>query len=290
MKTRFIAAESSLISSLRCGGRLERLFAPYVLSDVLRLKEDYPDEKIRIIGGLTNTLVLSHGVKDIVITSENMRGLTVEGSVIKAFAGEKLSNVAKTARTYGLSGMERLSGIPGTVGGAVMGNAGSFGESISDLFIGAETVDLDKGKTEFIPAEEIAFGYRYCNLRKHKDFIYRAWFGLTKGRYETIAALTEKAREDRLSTQPKYPSLGCVFKKYGNESAGWYIEQAGLKGYRYGGMEISDVHANFIVNRGGGTPEEYLYLVKLAERKVYETFGIKLIREIKVLGEQEDNR
>lgn len=290
MRTTFIAAEASLISSIRCGGKIERLFAPYVLSDVLRLKDEYPDEKLRIAGGLTNTLVLSSGVKDIVITSENMRGLTVEGNVIKAFAGEKLSNVAKTARTYGLSGMERLYGIPGTVGGAVMGNAGSFGESVSDVFIGAEIVDLDKGKTEFIPAEEIAFGYRYCNLRLHKDFIYRVWFGLTEGRFETISALIEKARADRTATQPKYPSLGCVFKKYAAESAGWYVEQAGLKGYRYGGMEISDVHANFIVNRGGGTPEEYMYLVGLAERKVYENFGIKLVREIKVLGEQESNR
>lgn len=286
MITEFIEADTSLMSSLRCGGVIKRLFAPSRPTEFLRLREEYPDEDLLIIGGLTNTLVLSGGVENITVTSANMRGLTVEGCVIKAFAGEKISNVVRTAKTYGLTGMEKLAGIPGTVGGAVMGNAGCFGESISDIFVGAEIINTDTGEVEFLPAEEIAFGYRYCNLRKNKDYIYRAWLQLYPGSGAKIGATIEECKRLRLAAQPKRPSLGSVFKRYGNVSAGWYIEQCGLKGYRYGGMEISDIHANFITNIGGGTPEQYLYLVRLAEEAVQKRFGIKLVREIKIIGEQ----
>jgi len=285
MITELFSADSSLISSLRCGGLLKRTIAPSNVRELSKFCNRHSGEEFRIIGNLSNTLVLSGGVNEIVVMSGNMRGLTVEGTVIKAFAGEKLSAVAKAARLRGLTGMEKLCGIPGTVGGAVKGNAGSFGSEISDVLIGVDVVNLETGIQEFVPSDEIAFGYRYCNLRRDKEFIVRAWFDLYKGNYEKIDGIMKTTAAQRAASQPKKPSLGSVFKKYGTVSAGWYIEQCGLKGYRYGGMEISDVHANFIVNLGG-TPEDYLYLMELAERKVYENFGIKLEREVKVIGEQ----
>lgn len=284
MITEFITVDSAQISSLRCGGPLKRLIAPCNIRELSDFCKERSTEDYVIIGGLTNTLVLSGGVSEIVVTSDNMRGITVEGTVIKAFGGEKLSNVVKTARLYGLSGLEQLYGIPGTVGGALKGNAGCFGTEIFEHVIGVDVVDLYTGATEFVPSEEIAFGYRYCNLRKH-EYIVRVWFDLFSGSYERIDGEMKRVSALRAERQPKKPSLGSVFKKYGNVSAGWYIEQCGLKGYRYGGMEISDVHANFIVNCGG-TAEEYLYLMKLAQKKVYENFGIRLIPEVKVIGEQ----
>ena len=287
MRTEFITADGGQISSLRCGGTIFRLFAPSNVRELSEYCSRNRGERYKILGGLTNTLVLSGGVKEIAVISDNMRGLTVEGHTIKAFAGEKLTKVATVARTYGLTGMENFVGIPGTVGGAVKGNAGCFGGEISDILRGVEIVNLDTGETEFVPSEEIAFGYRYCNLRNDRDFIYRAWFDLYPGRYDRIENEMKRIRSLRAESQPKRPSLGSVSKKYGAVSAGWYIEQSGLKGYRYGGMEISDVHANFIVNVADGKPEEYLYLVELAEKKVYENFGIKLAREVKVIGEQE---
>ncbi len=285
MITEFLTADCEIISSLRCGGKLHRLIAPTNVRELTDFCRDRQKGNYIIVGGLTNTLVLSGGVTDIAVTCANMRGVTVEGTVMKAFCGEKTSAVSRVARMYGLTGMESFFGLPGTVGGAVRGNAGCFGTEIADILIGMDIVDLWTGEREYLPAEEIAFGYRYSNLRPNRDFLYRAHFDLHKGNYDTIVQKMKDVVKERKEHQPPHPSLGSVFKRYANTSAGWYIEQVGLKGYRYGGMEISDKHANFIVNRGG-TAEDYLHLMELAERKVYETFGIKLLREVKVIGEQ----
>lgn len=284
-----ISVSAAQISSLRCGGTLERVFVPSGEKSLDSLYNGYGGEKFTVLGGLTDTLVLSGGVKEPVILTEELRGLTVEGDLVKASAGERLSHIASVVRGYGLSGMESLSGIPGTIGGAVMGNAGCFGAEISDILSAVDIFRLDTGEREFLTRDEIAFNYRYSNLRASKDLITRVYLRLYQAPITRITAKMEAVRQKRTEQQPHYPSLGCVFKRCKDKSAGFYIEKAGLKGYRYGGMEISDRHANFIVNRGG-TPEDYLYLVNICEKKVYETFGIKLEREVKIIGEQGDMR
>lgn len=284
---RFISVPASQISSLRCGGLLEKVFAPSSIREAEEFFSENPCDNCTVIGGLTNTLVLSGGLKNFAVISDGLTGVTVEGDTIKASSGEKLANIARLARCYGLKGMENLCGIPGTVGGAVAGNAGSFGTEISDVLLGAEILKTDTGEREFLSREEIAFGYRYSNLRIGKDLLLKAHFRLYPAPVGRIAARMEEVKRLRAEKQPPFPSLGSVFKKCGETSAGWYIEKVGLKGFRYGGMEFSERHANFIVNRGG-TPEDYLYLVRLAEKKVYETFGIKLVREVKIIGEQGD--
>lgn len=288
MESVYLSVPASQHSSLRCGGVLEKVFAPLSMRELASFYEGNDCSSITIVGALTNTLVLSGGVSDAVIMTDNLRGVSVEGDIIKAAAGEKLAHVARVAKEYGLSGMENLSGIPGSVGGAVYGNAGSFGSVISDIFYGAEIFRLDTGETEFLSREEVAFGYRYSNLKEGQDLITKVYFRLFPSHISGIAAKMDEVRKKRQEMQTSRPSLGSVFKKVGEESAGWYIEKAGLKGYRYGGMEFSERHANFIVNRNG-TPEDYLYLVGLAERKVYETFGVRLKREVKIIGEPRDS-
>lgn len=287
MEIEFFSASAAQLSTLRCGGLLKRVFAPTSIRDLQRVFTPDNEEATVIAGDFSNTLVLSGGVDEVTVISDNLRGVTVEGDVIKAAAGEKLSHVARLARDYGLSGMEALCGIPGTVGGAARGNAGCFGSAVSDIFEGAEIFKLDTAETEYLTREEIAFNYRYSNLREGKDFITKVYFRLYPSPIVNIAAKMDEVKKQRAERQPAYPSLGSVFKNVKNESAGAFIERAGLRGYRYGGMEISERHANFIVNRGG-TPEEYLYLVKLAEKKVFESFGVKLSREVKIIGERRD--
>ena len=286
MRAESLSVPAAQISSLKCGGVLKKAFIPSFISDLEGCEEIFDGETGHILGGITNTLVLSSGVDEPVVLTENLRGFTVNNDEIAAYAGERVSFLATLAKSYGLSGLESLCNIPGTIGGAVMGNAGCFGAEISDLICGVDVLKLDTGETEYLSKDEIAFGYRYSNLRVGRDFIYKVHLRLFPSSPDRIVAKMEDVRKKRLESQPKLPSLGSVFKKCGDKSAGWYIEKAGLKGYRYGGMEFSELHANFIVNKGGSA-EDYLFLVRLAEKKVYETFGIELSREVKIIGEED---
>ncbi len=285
MKTDLTPLDASKISSLGAGGMFKNVCIVKEKGDIRRFYEKYGGEKILIAGGLTNTLVLSGGTDEKVLFCGLFKGTEVKSEYIKCLAGERLCAVASEAEKNGLSGAENISGIPGTVGGAVFGNAGSFGSEISDLVVNAEVFRTDDGKTEILDRRELGFSYRKSILRPDKDFVCEVTLNFKREQREEIRKKVISVSAKRAATQPKKPSLGSVFKRAGDVSAGFYIEKAGLKGFGYGGMAFSDLHANFIVNKGGGTPEEYLYLMTLAEKKVFETFGIRLVREVKVLGE-----
>lgn len=271
-------------SAVKCGGTLYKVAMPKNYEDIVDICHKYYGEEKIIVGGLTNTLVLSGGYEELCISSKLLKGAKVVDDVIEIFSGESLAKVAQIAQYYCLTGMENICSIPGTIGGAVFGNSGCFDTCIGDIVESVQIIDLDTGNLEVLYKAEIGFFYRRTNLRKNKDLIYSVKLRLNPYKCNEIALKMNENKKKRQSQQPNKPSLGSVFKKCDNVSAGYYLEQAGLKGCERNGMEYSSLHANFIVNNGGSA-EDYLYLVELGEKTVFDMFGKKLMREVNVIGE-----
>jgi UDP-N-acetylmuramate dehydrogenase len=178
--------------------------------------------------------------------------------------------------------MEPLAGIPGTVGGAVFMNAGSFGTEIKDVVTGVEIVDRE-GSIRRLSRSEIGFSYRSSSLPKG-SIIISAEFRLSRDKPESVSKrIRETIRKKALSQPLNYPSAGCVFKNPPDDSAGRLIDIAGCKGMRCGGIEVSSVHANFFINTGGGTFDDFINLMEEVRDRVYKTSGIKLEPEIHIL-------
>lgn len=284
MSIDLVTVKADRISSLRCGAEIKRAFFPKNYADLNEIWQQVGDD-VTFFGGLTNTLVCGD-VSECAVFSDGLKGVEKRGDIIVAGAGERLSKVASFAKNADLAGLEKLSGIPGTTGGAVRGNAGCYGVETADILCGVEVFRFDTGSVEYYDREEIFFSYRHAGFCG-REMIVKAFFSLVDGDKNEIDKVARSLRRERRLSQPALPSLGSVFKRCDGVAAGYYIERAGLKGTRYGGMRISDVHANFIVNTGDGTPSDYLYLVKTAEKKVYETFGVRLQREVKIIGEED---
>lgn len=284
MDARISKLEAEKVSSLRCGGTLNRVVAVQNKEDIIEICNKFVGEEKIIIGNLSNTLVLSGGVDKLCFSTRLLKGINIDNEVLEVGSGECLAKVAQIAQSNCLSGLEPLCGIPGTLGGAVINNSGSFNGEIGELIESVKLIDLSKGQLEELSKEEIGFFYRKTGLRKGKDLIYSVKLRLMPDSGNEIALRMARVRALRKKSQPSFPSLGCVFKKCDGISAGYYIEQAGLKGYEENGMQISNIHANFIINKGG-TPEDYLRLVNIAEKAVFEKFGKKLVQEVNIIGE-----
>lgn len=280
--------DAAKLSSLRAGGVLKRVYFPSSLSHLNALAQlmKLEGKDFEIIGKLTNTLVLSGGFKGTAVSCENLQGITVSDNEVYAGAGESIAAVAYEAKTHELSGFEKLSGIPGTVGGAVCMNAGSFGAEISKILKKAYVFDLESLCTKELSPKDLNMRYRSTSLMDGRKLVVGACFELEKADRYHIENISRACIVQRKENQPSGPSLGSVFKKVNNISAGILIEGVKLKGESFGGMKISEKHANFIVNAGGGTPEEYLTLMELAEKRVYESYGIRLEREVRIIGQR----
>lgn len=273
----------SAISPVGCGAVIQKAYYPENEAELKLLSKRLSTDEYIVLGGVTNTLVLEDW-KGCALFTDLFRGISVRGTEIKVKAGEKTSKLCGVAQNFSLGGLEAFVGLPGTVGGALSGNAGCFGSEISDALTSMTVFRLDEGTTEELTKEEIAFSYRYCNLRKNKDLILDATFSLYASSPARIAENVANVRRERAFRQPKGKSLGSVFKQYHGVSAGYYLEKAGLKGLEENGVLISEEHANFFINRSGDA-SGYLALTEKARKIVYETFGIRLEREVVVVGE-----
>jgi UDP-N-acetylmuramate dehydrogenase len=168
-----------------------------------------------------------------------------------------------------------------------MGNAGAFGGSLSDVVDRVTVFRLDTGELSELEGADLGLGYRRSGLRKNLDLVVSVRLRLTQSTVDAVSHKMFLHKQARKLTQPSGKSLGSVFKNPPTQkAAGRLIEEAGLKGEKRGGMRISEKHGNFIVNEGGGTPEEYLWLVELCERTVAEKYGIRLQREVRIIGER----
>jgi UDP-N-acetylmuramate dehydrogenase len=236
------------------------------------------------LAGGTNVLVRDGGLPGLTLTLDgDFKEIHVDGDRVRAGAAANLAQVARKAGKAGLAGLEFGIGIPGSVGGAVVMNAGAHGQELSETCrnIGV----LEKGRVCAIPAAQAGFTYRGSRFKQGGAWILWAEFALRSDDPAVIEGRMAEVLGKRRASQPlNLPNAGCVFKNPQGESAGRLIEASGLKGLRRGGAEISEVHANFVVNQGGASASDVLWLMEKAREAVRNKQGVDLENEIQVLG------
>jgi len=240
------------------------------------------------LGGGTNILVSDNGIEGVVITFKSFRMMQVireEGDDVEVFveAGVPLQTLVNFCKEEGYAGIEGLTGIPGTFGGAICGNAGSYGCEIRDVIQSVVIMSPD-GKLDRFDAGHLGFGYRRSAIPP-AACVLNATITLRKDEKEAVAGRVQRSREEKMKTQPiSARSAGCVFKNPEGRSAGKLIDEAGCKGMKIGGVEVSSVHANFFVNGGSGTAADYLRLMHEVSLIIEKKYGVVLEPEIRVVG------
>ena len=275
-------------TTFRIGGPAEVFVMPGNLEEVQRILEICRTEDLPyfILGNGSNLLVSDRGYRGVVIQLDrNFGEVKVEGTEIHASAGALLSTIAVAARRTSLTGFEFAGGIPGTLGGAVVMNAGAYGGEMKDVLRKVMVMD-QSGKVFEIPAEELQMGYRTSIIKTAGYIVLGAVLSLKEGNLEEIKMLTRKLSEQRTSKQPlEYPSAGSTFKRPEGYFAGKLIMDSGLRGYRVGGAQVSEKHCGFVINTGDATAEDVRSLMKHVTEIVYAKFGVTLEPEVKFLGE-----
>lgn len=236
------------------------------------------DLPVFVFGGGSNLLFDDAGFRGLVIRMR-AEDVKVEGERVMADAGVMMARVVKAAAEAGLTGIEAWNGLPGTVGGAVRGNAGCFGVETKDVLESA-VVWLPGEGVRDVPPEFFDYHYRSSRLKKEPGIVLSATFKLAKGVAEEITAKMREIARSRIQKQPPGSSTGSFFKNPEGDSAGRLIEAAGLKGHVLGKAQISPHHANFFLNKGGATAGDILALADLTQKTVEEKFGVVLEREV----------
>ncbi len=239
-------------------------------------------------GGGTNILVRDSGIDGVVINLKSFRMIHMireEGNNVELFveAGAPLQMLVNFCKEKGYAGIEGLAGIPGTFGGAIYGNAGSYGCEIKDVIQSVVIMSSD-GKLDRISVGDLGFGYRRSNI-KSTDIILNANILLRKDDKDAVAGRIQAYLSEKKKTQPiSDRSAGCVFKNPEGAAAGKLIDEAGCKGMKIGGVEVSKLHANFFVNSGNGTASDYMNLMQEVALIIEKKYGITLKPEIQVIG------
>ncbi len=238
-----------------------------------------------VIGNGSNLLVSDEGYKGIVIRlSGEFQEISADSDKIVAGAGASLANVCKAAMNESLSGLEFAYGIPGTVGGAIVMNAGAFDGEMSQVVTGVEAVTRE-GEAIYISPHSLRFGYRKSEVRKAGLIITKVTFGLSKGEKSVIATTMKELVEKRMEKQPlDVPSAGSTFKRPEGNFAGKLISEAGLSGERIGGACVSTKHCGFIVNDDNATAKDISDLIELVKKRVYDNSNVKLETEVIKVG------
>lgn len=239
-----------------------------------------------IVGNGSNLLVGDRGYRGgIIQIFKKMNQISIRDSLVHAQAGALLSKIASEAQSRGLTGFEFASGIPGTLGGAVMMNAGAYGGEMKQVLTGARVLKAS-GEVEEIPVEKMELGYRSSIFSKTGDIILSADIKLEPGDPGQIQRCMDELKERRTSKQPlEYPSAGSTFKRPEGHFAGKLIQDAGLRGFQAGGAQVSEKHCGFVINKGNASAKDILFLMEQVSDKVYAEFGVRLEPEVKMLGE-----
>ena len=273
----------------RIGGPAEWIAQPKNIEEIKYLINWINKKKIpcNIIGAGSNLLINDRGIKGLSLCMRNFKGIQIDknNGIIEVLSGEMLPTLARKAAGSGLHGLEWAVGIPGTIGGAVVMNAGAQGHCISNYLESITTLSLN-GKSKLIKAADLNFGYRYSLLQEEQLIVISARLKLESGHRESkIRQITNENFHHRLRTQPyKDQSCGSVFRNPEPLKAAKLIEELGLKGFRFGGAEISKIHANFIINANKATSSDVRELIKYIQKKVFSSYGILLETEVKQCG------
>ena len=237
-----------------------------------------------VLGNSSNIIVRDGGIEGFVIMFDHFHDVRVNGYVIEAEAGAKLIDVTHVARYHSLTGFEFACGIPGSIGGAIYMNAGAYGGEIAHILQSCKVL-TPEGEIKTLTAEELAFGYRHSKIQETGDVVISAKFALAPGNYDQIDQEMARLTHLRELKQPlEYPSCGSVFKRPVGHFAGQLISEAGLKGHRIGGVEVSEKHAGFMINVDHGTAKDYEDLIAHVIATVEKSAGVTLEREVRIIG------
>lgn len=273
-------------TSLRIGGPADFFLRVASERDLLGAIEVAREHELAVflLGGGTNLLVADRGIRGVVLQN-GWRETAVDGDTITASSGTELAHVAAVAARAGIEGLEWMATVPGTVGGAVHGNAGAFGTETADVLVDAELVDLN-GDSWVSRVDELGYAYRTSSLQGTPIVCVRARFRGRAGDRKTAVQRIKDMANERMKKQPlAQPNTGSIFRNPPGDHAGRLIEAAGLKGRAVGGAMVSEKHANFIVNTGGATADDVSALMKICQAEVAERFGVKLVPEVELVGE-----
>lgn len=278
----------SLHTTFRVGGKADYMLLPKntleLKTAILSLKKN--NIPYYIIGKGSNLLVLDKGIRGAVIKlSDNFSKISFKDNIVTALSGTLLGELVRDSHKNGLCGMETLGGIPGTVGGAVVMNAGAYDGEIADFIISVNAID-ESGNVITLDKDSLALGYRTSSILSRGLIVLDASFALEFG--DIIAAKKRLAdyNNHRREKQPlNFPSAGSTFKRPQGYFAGKLIEDTGLKGFIIGGAQVSEKHSGFIINRGNATSKDILDLINYVKITVYDKFNVNLEPEVKIIGE-----
>lgn len=274
-------------TTFRVGGPAEYLVTPQIaqIPQVVELCRRY-DLPLTVIGNGSNLLIADGGLRGVVMeigkAASGIRVIDEEGLAVSA--GSLLSETAAFAAREGLAGMEFAAGIPGSLGGAVVMNAGAYGGEMKDILSGVRVL-TQRGEIRVRPADELELSYRHSRMMDERDIVLEARLNLTQDSTAVIRARMEELRKKRVEKQPlEYPSAGSTFKRPEGYFAGKLIEDAGLRGFRVGDAQVSEKHCGFVINRGAATAAQILELMQEVQRRVREHSGVDLEPEVRLLG------
>lgn len=275
-------------TTFRIGGPAEVFLMPESYEQIREALRLCREEKLPffVLGNGSNLLVSDEGYRGVIIQMDrNMGDVRLEGTEIHACAGALLSSIAAVARKASLTGFEFAGGIPGTLGGAVMMNAGAYGGEMKNVLKEVTVMTVD-GEIRTLPVEELEMGYRTSIVKTAGYLVLEAVISLQKGEEEEIQAKTRELAERRAEKQPlDYPSAGSTFKRPEGYFAGKLIMDCGLRGFRVGGAQVSEKHCGFVINTGGATARDVRMLMDHVIRTVKERFGVTLEPEVRFLGD-----
>lgn len=276
-------------TTFRVGGPADFFVTPKAkeeVRDVIRICKE-AGMPYYIIGNGSNLLVSDAGYRGVIVQIyKEMNEVKVEGDLVKAQAGALLSGIAAKALGAELSGFEFASGIPGTIGGACVMNAGAYGGEMKDV-LESVTVLTGEGKIIELGRNELELGYRTSVIAKKGYIVLGAVLKLERGDGEKIKTYMDELKEKRVTKQPlEYPSAGSTFKRPEGYFAGKLIEDAGLRGFQIGGAQVSEKHCGFVINRDHATAADIMELMRQVQIRVKENSGVDLEPEVKRLGDE----
>ena len=275
-------------TTFRIGGPADYFLMPQSEKEAVDAVAVCREERVpySIVGNGSNLLVSDSGYRGVVIQRyKEMSRVQVEGTHIYAQAGASLAKIAAAAMEAGLAGFEFAAGIPGTLGGACVMNAGAYGGEMKDVLVNVTVLD-ESGSIKKLVGSELELGYRTSIIAKKGYIVLNAEIELKRGNLDEIRCLMNELRDKRVSKQPlEYPSAGSTFKRPEGYFAGKLIQDAGLRGFRVGDAMVSEKHCGFVINAGEATAAEVDSLMKQVSERVQAQFGVALEPEVKRLGE-----
>ena len=276
-------------TTFKIGGPVDAMIIPTnereIIDAIVFLREK--DIDFMIMGNGSNILVRDGGIRGVVIKiGEGFKDIRVEGDKIYCQAGALLSSISKLALENSLKNFEFASGIPGTIGGAMVMNAGAYGGEMKDVVLKVRAIDKDNNVHEYTN-QEMDFRYRNSRVWDEGLIVLSVELGLEKGDYKEIKENIDDLTYKRTSKQPlEYPSGGSTFKRPEGYYAGKLIDDSGLRGLKFRGAMVSDKHCGFVINADNATCSDVLHLIDVVKKTVMDKFGVELEREIKLIGDE----